>query len=101
MSTRHFYIYIYIYIYIYCLFSQNVQFAEPRVHAFVYEPGNGELKKLNVDFKGYINSLQSIYDMYVLPTNTTKVEIDKLKGGGSECMVLDDGEIECFDESHF
>ena len=75
----------------------NIKFAEPRVHAFVYEPGDGNLKRLNVDFKEYISSLQNIYDIYALSPTSTNAEIKAVKGDdANECVVLDNGEIDCF-----
>lgn len=77
--------------------NPNVKFAEPRVHAFVYEPGEGNLKRLNVDFKEYISSLQNIYDIYALSPSSTNAEIKAAKGDdAAECVVLDNGEIDCF-----
>jgi hypothetical protein len=40
------------------------KYAEPRIHAMVYEPGTGILKKLDVDFKEYLRELGSVYDLY-------------------------------------
>ena len=44
--------------------NSRVQFTEPRVHAYCYDPKNGELKKLEVNFKEYIDDLGSVYDLY-------------------------------------
>ena len=44
-------------------------FAEPRVHAFVYEPTTGKATKLQVDFGGYLKDLKSVYDLYSVPVN--------------------------------
>lgn len=42
----------------------NLKFTEPRVHAFVYEPGTGDLKRLEVDFKPFLEEGQQIYGIY-------------------------------------
>jgi hypothetical protein len=39
--------------------GSRVTFAEPRVHAFVYEPTTGEAKKLPVDFYAYLKVTQT------------------------------------------
>ena len=44
--------------------SSRVQFVEPRVHAYCYDPKTGQLKKLEVNFKEYIDDLGSVYDLY-------------------------------------
>ena len=44
--------------------NDEFKFTEPRVHAFVYEPGTGIAKKLDVDFASYVKDLRDIYDLY-------------------------------------
>ncbi len=44
--------------------SANITFAEPRIHAFVYEPTTGIAKKLPVDFDHYINQFHGVYNLY-------------------------------------
>ena len=39
-------------------------FAEPRVHALVYEPTIGIAKQLDVNFSEYIQDLRHVYDLY-------------------------------------
>jgi len=39
-------------------------FAEPRLHAFVYEPTSGRCEKLPVNFSKYIKELCNVYDLY-------------------------------------
>jgi hypothetical protein len=56
--------------------STKVFFAEPRVHAFVYEPTTGEARKLSVDFYKYINELRSVYDLYKLEPEAVITESD-------------------------
>lgn len=47
------------------------KFAEPRIHAMVYEPGTGLMEKLDVDLKEeYINELSSVYDLYSITSST-------------------------------
>jgi carbonic anhydrase len=45
---------------------QTSLFVEPRIHAYVYDPKTGELTKLSVDFKEYIDDLGSVYDLYTV-----------------------------------
>jgi hypothetical protein len=55
-----------------CNFSPEKQkFTEPRVHAFVYEPGTGEIQRLPVDFGPYIDDLQDIYNVYSVSSMST------------------------------
>lgn len=42
----------------------NFDFTQPRVHALVYDPATGRLKKLNVDFKSYIDRLNGVYELH-------------------------------------
>jgi hypothetical protein len=44
--------------------GSNLTFTEPRVHAFVYDPTSGEITKLPVDFKQYLDDLRPLYDLY-------------------------------------
>mmetsp|Transcript_10993 Transcript_10993/g.24222 ORF Transcript_10993/g.24222 Transcript_10993/m.24222 type:complete len:301 (-) Transcript_10993:26-928(-) len=39
-------------------------FTTPRIHACVFDPKDGRLRRLNVDFREYINELHDIYDLY-------------------------------------
>ena len=41
-------------------------YATPRVHAVVFEPGVGRLKKLHVNYQDLIEECADIYDMYGL-----------------------------------
>lgn len=41
-----------------------VTFSEPAVHAMVYDPANGELKKLPVDFKEYMRKYSDVFNLY-------------------------------------
>jgi hypothetical protein len=45
-------------------YSDLITFTEPRVHAFVYEPTTGEMKRLSVDFKPYMEDMEGIYSVY-------------------------------------
>lgn len=44
--------------------GSRITFAEPRVHALVYEPTTGEAIKLPVDFITYMKDLRNVYDLY-------------------------------------
>lgn len=50
--------------------GSRITFAEPRVHAFVYEPTTGEAKMLPVDFYAYLKDLRSVYDLYNIDKET-------------------------------
>lgn len=39
-------------------------FTEPRIHAMVYEPGEGKLKRLPIRFSEYIEELREVYDLF-------------------------------------
>ena len=39
-------------------------FSEPVVHAFVYDPMNGEAIKLKVDFKKYLSNYSDVFNLY-------------------------------------
>jgi carbonic anhydrase len=41
-------------------------FAMPQVHAMVFDPKTGELKRLDVDFAQYEEEMSEIYGMYTL-----------------------------------
>jgi carbonic anhydrase len=41
-----------------------IKFSEPVVHAMVYEPTTGELKKLDVDFKKYLQEYADVFNLY-------------------------------------
>ncbi len=43
-------------------------FALPRVHGFVFDPKDGVLKKLPLDFKSLVKDDRFIYDLYRLPS---------------------------------
>ena len=50
------------------LLSPKYRFAEPRVHALVYDPLNGGvLSRLEVDFKPLNDDLDGIYGLYSPP----------------------------------
>jgi carbonic anhydrase len=44
----------------------SIPFTQPRIHACVYDPQDGQLKQLQVDFKEYIKDLHGIYSLYQL-----------------------------------
>jgi hypothetical protein len=53
----------------------DTKYAYPRIHGLVFDPAEGLLKKLPVDFRGEIGKYQHIYDLY---------DFDKDKGEGDE-----------------
>ena len=42
----------------------NIDHAYPRIHALVFDPAEGLLNRLKVDFRGEIESVRHIYDLY-------------------------------------
>lgn len=52
----------------------QVKFIEPRVHAFVYEPSIGIVKRLDVNFKSYFDELRQIYDLYSVNKDPADVQ---------------------------
>lgn len=66
----------------------NLKFTEPRVHAFVYEPGTGELKRLNVDFKPFLEEGQEIYGIYHIDKSTLPLNEKLPSNSGSSSSVI-------------
>ena len=67
-------------------------FAEPRVHAFVYEPTSGRCEKLPVNFSEYIKELRSVYDLYEVkrvpvPCSSSSSSEGQEGQEGQECFV--------------
>lgn len=48
--------------------ESGISFSEPVVHAMVYDPSNGELKKLDVDFKKYLSEYSDVFNLYTTHT---------------------------------
>jgi len=44
--------------------GSRIKFAQPVVHAFVYDPDTGDLKKLVVDFKEYMRTYSNVFNLY-------------------------------------
>lgn len=47
--------------------GSRIKFAEPVVHAFVYEPTTGQATKIHVDFKKYLEDFRDVYGLYQVP----------------------------------
>lgn len=47
-------------------FKEGQPYRTPRIHACVYDPKSGDLKRLDVDFKEYTDDLSGIYDLYTM-----------------------------------
>jgi len=56
-------------------------FVQPRIHPCVYEPGTGELKKLDVEMGMYLNELAPIYDLTVEEKPEEEEEMPAWVGG--------------------
>lgn len=63
--------------------SDEFEFVEPRVHAFVYEPTTGEANKLEVDFKKYLSDLDSVYGIYNMNDVSPPVTDNESEGNDS------------------
>lgn len=87
----------------------QVSFAEPRVHAFTYDPRTGLVRKLNVNFKERVDALKGVYDMYQVPNKAPsyapssaptaapslapaveEIEVEAIEEGEPEVMVVED-----------
>jgi len=75
------------------------EFTTPRIHACVFDPKTGRLRRLDVDFRSYINDLHDIYDLYQperedgekLPTYVSKKLLDaELPSNAPEAIVETD-----------
>jgi hypothetical protein len=44
--------------------EEGVRGAYPRIHAMVFDPAVGLLKKLPIDFKASVGKFRHIYDLY-------------------------------------
>jgi hypothetical protein len=45
---------------------KSLDYTTPRIHACVFDPKTGDLNRLEVDFREYIEDLHTIYDLYTL-----------------------------------
>ncbi len=52
--------------------GSRLHFSEPRVHAMVYEPTTGEMRKLPVNFNDYLKELRQVYDLYSVEPNSSQ-----------------------------
>jgi carbonic anhydrase len=52
--------------------SGHAYYSTPRIHACVFDPKVGDLKRLEVDWQGAIADLRGIYDLYHLPDETAE-----------------------------
>jgi carbonic anhydrase len=44
--------------------DETSTFTQPRIHAVVYDPKDGKLRQLQVDFKEYLKDIDGIYNLY-------------------------------------
>ena len=58
--------------------DKDAAFAYPRIHALCFDPGDGLLNKLRINFKRQIESYKHIYDLYEIPDEAS------LGGGGGD-----------------
>mmetsp|Transcript_18951 Transcript_18951/g.37216 ORF Transcript_18951/g.37216 Transcript_18951/m.37216 type:complete len:325 (+) Transcript_18951:86-1060(+) len=59
--------------------ANKYSFALPRIHGLVFDPANGILKKLPLDFKKEVQIYRDLYDLYRLPEWITRR--DSFKAG--------------------
>jgi len=60
-------------------FRKGCRLTTPRIHACVYDPATGYMKRLEVDFKEYIDELHDIYDLYELDSGTDSDSISTIR----------------------
>jgi len=60
-------------------FKKECRLTTPRIHACVYDPATGYMKRLEVDFKEYIDELHDIYDLYQIDSDTDADSISNIK----------------------
>ena len=59
--------------------DESIPFSYPRVHGVTFDPANGLLKRLPLDFKNTIKNFRHIYDLYDEPHDKEKKHVkDKL-----------------------
>jgi len=54
-------------------FKQGAAMTTPRIHACVYDPATGYMKRLEVDFREYIDELHDIYDLYQVDSEADSI----------------------------
>lgn len=67
-------------------------FALPQVHAMVFDPKTGELKRLEVDFSEYEEEMSKIYGMYQLSEADKAFIAAKNKPAAKKELVADTAE---------
>jgi len=60
-------------------FNSGEPVSLPRIHACVFDPNNGELKRLDVDFQKEIEDLEDIYKLYSIDYDKKPTVVDKIK----------------------
>ena len=61
--------------------SDQEPYTQPRIHAVVFDPGTGELKELNVNWKQELDKLGPIYNLYA--PETAEARAERLGDGGA------------------
>lgn len=68
--------------------DERVEYAYPRIHALVFDPNDGILKKLPIDFRRTVAQHSHIYDLYSLEKSKKRDDghfmLKKKKKGGKE-----------------
>ena len=52
--------------------DETVPFSYPKIHGVTFDPANGLLKRLPLDFKKLIREYQHVYDLYDEPEKIGK-----------------------------
>jgi carbonic anhydrase len=60
----------------------SCKFPAPRIHACVYDPKNGTLKQLEINWDEYLEDLRDVYQMYA--------DVDEMSVSMPEMPALDD-----------
>ena len=47
--------------------DESIPFSYPRIHGVTFDPANGLLKRLPLDFKKIIKELRHVYDLHEEP----------------------------------
>ena len=59
--------------------DENIPFTYPQIHGVTFDPANGLLKRLPIDFKNTIKNFQHIYDLYEEPKKKPFTKSSKLQ----------------------
>lgn len=61
----------------------DIEFTHPRIHGFVFDPRDGILHKLKLDFRGLVEKYSGVYDLYETDAETQAHYMLKRPGGST------------------